>query len=154
MFQTVIKLKRTQKFPKYTIGELYVDGKKFCNTYEMTDRNINQQTENINDKIFTDSTAIPYGIYKIGMRMQLREFSVPRYTSWSGPIQFRVPYLEYVPGFGIITIHPKGTAFDTNGSISVGNWVNGKFINSENVFTALYNKLVKLNAAEIYIEIE
>jgi hypothetical protein len=111
-------LKRTYKGDKYTIGDLYVNGKWFCNTLEDVVREIKIPNE----------TAIPFGTYKVIVNMS------PRFKRL-------LPRLLNVPGFDGILIHRGNTPSDTSGCILVGeNKVKGKVINS----TPYEKKLVEI----------
>ena len=59
-------LKRIALKPTYTIGWLYIDGQKVCDTIEdaVRDLNKNGQFDNGEKKVYAE-TAIPYGTYDI-----------------------------------------------------------------------------------------
>lgn len=111
-------LKRTYKGDKYTIGDLYVNGKWFCNTLE----------DVVRETKIPNETAIPSGTYKVIVNMS------PRFKRL-------LPRLLNVPGFDGILIHRGNTPSDTSGCILVGeNKVKGKVINS----TPYEKKLVEI----------
>ena len=62
-----LELKRKALLPEYTIGDLFIDGKLFCNTLEDTVRDLNKDGD-LNDhgegKVY-GKTAIPYGTYEV-----------------------------------------------------------------------------------------
>lgn len=149
-------LKRIFKGTDYTIGNLYVNGDKFSDTLEDTDRGLNS-TMNLDDikKIKKAGiTAIPTGRYKITLNVQSPKFKhYPQYSFCDGYL----PRLISVPGYEGILIHIGNYASDTDGCILVGkNTVKGAVMDS----TATFKKLLALmqeadNKKElIYITIE
>ena len=62
-----IVLKRIAKRDSYTIGRLYIDGVKFCDTLEDKDRGLTQSmsVEDIKSKKVYGKTAIPTGTYTV-----------------------------------------------------------------------------------------
>ena len=116
----------------YSIGNLYIDGVKFCNTLEDKDRGLNSSmstTEIISKKV-KSKTAIPKGTYEV----TLNGVS-PRFGS-------KQPRLLGVKGFDGVLIHAGNTAADTDGCISVGeNKAGGKVLNSKVTYNNLYAKL-------------
>lgn len=113
-------LRRKFKGTQYTIGDLSVNGKFFCNVIEDVVR-----PEGI--KIYGE-TAIPYGKYKVVMRYS------PKY-------QKVLPLLLDVPNFTGIRIHSGNTQLDSLGCLIVGeNKVKGRVINSRKTM----DKLMKL----------
>lgn len=123
-------LKRIFKGETYTIGNLYVDGVKFCDTLE--------------DKVRPDGvkvwgeTAIPYGVYKCKI-------------TYSQRFKRKLPLLLNVPMFEGIRIHPGNTAVDTHGCILVGvNSEKGKITQSKFTFYELF----KILPEEFEIEIK
>ena len=64
-----MKLKLERKYFKdtYTIGNLYVNGKYFCDTLEDKDRGLDDSMslEDIKSKKIYGQTAIPKGTYEI-----------------------------------------------------------------------------------------
>lgn len=124
-----LKLKRTQRSDKSTIGELTVDGLLECYTLEDVERK---------EKIY-GKTAIPTGTYKVSITHS------PRFNR-------RLPLLENVPGFEGVRIHPGNKAEDTEGCILVGRKKSQDMIlESRLAFDALFKKLE--TAEEIQIEI-
>ena len=138
-----ITLRRVAKKPTYTIGRLYIDGVKICDTIEDTDRGLKQDTplEQIKKKKVYAKTAIPTGTYEITMNIVSPRFSKKAfyYQNCNGG---RVPRLLNVPGFDGILIHVGNTAADTEGCILVGtNSQVGKVLNSKTTFLRLYKQL-------------
>ena len=64
-------LKRIALKPTYTIGWLYIDGQKVCDTIEdaVRDLNKNGRFDNGEKKVYA-ATAIPYGTYDITLKVQ------------------------------------------------------------------------------------
>ena len=113
-------LRRKFKGTQYTIGDLSVNGKFFCNVIEDVVRPAGV-------KIYGE-TAIPYGTYKVVMRYS------PKY-------QKVLPLLLDVPNFTGIRIHSGNTQLDSLGCLIVGeNKVKGRVINSRKTM----DKLMKL----------
>jgi hypothetical protein len=109
-----LKLVRTFKGPKYTIGKLYIDGEYFCDTLEDVVRVLNS----ISDKIYGE-TAIPAGEYQLVLSMSNRFKRI-------------LPAILNVPFFEGIRIHAGNTDIDSHGCILVGeNKEKGKVINSK-----------------------
>lgn len=126
-----IELYRKALRENYTIGSLYVDGFKFCDTLE--------------DKVRPDGvkiwgeTAIPSGTYKVIITKSAR-------------FKRRLPLLVNVPMFEGIRIHPGNTAVDTHGCILVGvNSEKGKVTQSQATFKRLFALIEK--ASDVTIEI-
>ena len=126
-------LKRVSLQEKYTIGKLYVDGVKFCDTLE-------DKVRPFGEKVFGE-TAIPSGTYKIVI-------------SFSQRFQRRLPLLLNVPMFDGIRIHPGNTAVDTHGCILVGvNDVKGEIHQSKFTFYQLFKLMEDSKQTEFEIEI-
>lgn len=134
-----LRLERRWKKATYTIGNLYVDGKYFCNTLEDKDRGLNRYdaVERIKAKKVYGETAIPTGAYDV-----LMDVVSPKYKAveWYRKLcEGKMPRLDRVPGFDGILIHPGTTALDTLGCILVGeNKKVGQLLNSRVTFARLY----------------
>ncbi|MCE8873653.1 DUF5675 family protein [Bacteroides ovatus] len=120
-----LTLKRKFLGDKYTVGDLFIDGKFFCNTIEDTVRELpatcpytpKGQSCKCKGKIYAE-TAIPAGTYKVAM-----EYS-PRFKR-------KLPLLRNVPHFIGILIHSGTTAVDSAGCLIVGkNTIKGKVTES------------------------
>jgi hypothetical protein len=127
-----IKVLRRYRAPKYTIGTMYVDGRRFSDTLEDRDRDKNRDGD-LSDpgekKVYAE-TAIPYGRYLVTLRHS------PKFGR-------KLPYINNVPHFEGILIHRGNTPADSAGCILVGeNKVVGQVINS----TPYEQYLVKLMA--------
>ena len=95
-----LTLQRIAKDKKYTLGELSIDGEKFCHTLEPTWRKLEAR------KVF-GKTAIPAGRYPVVITLS------PKFKQW-------LPLLLHVPNFTGIRIHAGNTSKDTKGCILVG----------------------------------
>lgn len=148
-----LKLKRIARKATYTIGRLYVDGQRFCDTIEDTDRGLSQSLPLSYNKSKKKHgiTAIPVGKYRVTLDVQSPRFSKKKqYEFCKGYL----PRLVNVPAFDGVLIHIGNTANDTEGCILVGeNKEVGKVLNSTATFHRLYDVLK--NAKDtIYITIE
>ena len=132
----ILTLKRIARRDKYTIGRLYVDGVRFCDTLEDTDRGLasTMTLGEINRRKVYGMTAIPTGTYDVLMTYSPKFAS----KSWAKPYNGRLPLLNNVQGFSGVRIHPGNTAADTQGCILVGqNTVVGKVTQSADTFAKL-----------------
>ena len=112
-------LKRRFLGDNYTIGTLFINGERFCDTLEDKNRDVNRNGKfDGKEKKVQGETCIPYGTYKVTLNLSPR-FKRP------------LPRLMDVPDFDGVLIHRGNTAKDTQGCILVGeNKVKGKVINS------------------------
>ena len=95
-----------RQYPKdtYTIGNLFLNGKWFCNTIEDKDRKLyqGQSLEYIKQTKVYSETAIPYGRYRVTLNVQSPKFKTyKKYEFCKGYL----PRLLNVPGFDGILIH-------------------------------------------------
>jgi hypothetical protein len=140
-----LKLIRTAKKDKYTIGHLYMLDKEngqwviLCDTIEDKDRGLDQSmTEaNIARIKVKHQTAIPTGTYDIDMTTVSGTFvKKPQYKDFCGG---KVPRLKYVKGFSGILIHSCTDQDSSSGCIIVGeNKIKGNVINSWATFKRIY----------------
>ena len=153
-----MKLRLERRWPKatYTIGVLFIDGIRYCETLEDHDRGLKQSDPllYIQKRKIAGETAIPKGTYEVSMNV-----TSPKYAGVAWYYNFcrgKMPRLKDVPGFDGILIHPGTTALDTNGCILVGkNTKKGKLTDSRACFMEIY-KLMKEaadNGEKITIEI-
>ena len=127
-------LKRIFLGETYTIGKLYVDGVKFCDTLE-------DKVRPYGEKIYGE-TAIPFGEYKV-------------IITYSQRFKRHLPLLLDVPMFSGIRIHPGNTAADTHGCILVGvNDSKGRISQSKFTFYQLFKKMTDSKQTEFKITIE
>ena len=147
---------RIAKRSTYTISNMYIDGVKFCNVLEDTDRGLTQDTplKDIQKIKVYGKTAIPTGTYKVTLDVVSPKFSkYKQYKFCNG----KLPRLLDVPGFNGILIHIGNTEADTDGCLMVGkNNVVGKVTESTVTFKALYAKMQEAveNGEEITITIK
>lgn len=122
-----MKLTLKRKFfgANYTIGDLFIDDKFFCNTIEDTVRKLPLICPNTPkgisctcpDKVYAE-TAIPFGTYKVTMK-------------YSPKFKRVLPYLHNVLHFIGILIHSGNDQTASAGCIIVGkNKVKGKALES------------------------
>lgn len=134
----LLEVKRLYKKDTYTIGVLMVDGEKFSDTLEDKVRDLNSEK-----KVYGE-TAIPAGKYKVVMSM-------------SSKFKRVMPYLENVPQFTGIMIHPGNTPKDTLGCILVGeNKKKGQLINSRKYSDELNKRITEAikRKEQVWIEID
>lgn len=134
----LLEVKRLYKKDTYTIGVLMVDGEKFSDTLEDKVRDLNSEK-----KVYGE-TAIPAGKYKVVMSM-------------SSKFKRIMPYLENVPQFTGIMIHPGNTPKDTLGCILVGeNKKKGQLINSRKYSDELNKRINEAieRKEQVWIEID
>ena len=106
-----LTLNRKFKGQTYTIGDLSIDGKFFCNTIEDAVRELpatcpdtpRGRSCTCKEKVYA-KTAIPAGTYKVTLQYS------PRYKK-------KMPYLHDVPHFLGILIHSGNTEVDSAGCI-------------------------------------
>lgn len=146
-------LKRIARRETYTIGRLYIDGERFCDTLEDTDRGLSQSLPaSVNQsKKRKGATAIPTGRYQVTLGVRSPRFSKKQqYAFCNGYL----PRLINVPAFEGVLIHIGNTAGDTEGCILVGqNKEVGMVLNSAATFRALYERLRNAKGL-IFIKIE
>lgn len=110
-----------------TVGELFVNDKKQCNTLEDI---VRPDGEKVYGK-----TAIPTGTYEIKLT------NSPRFKKV-------LPEILNVPNFAGVRIHPLNRAEESEGCIGVGEW-NGKdenwISNSKKTFDKLFTILENAN---------
>lgn len=145
-----MKLELIRKFKgeTYTIGDLLLNGKFFCNTLEDTVRELPSSCPNTVKWLdckcpqkIKGKTAIPVGIYKVVL-------------SYSNRFKKIMPEILNVPHFLGIRIHSGNTAEDTDGCILVGvNSVKGKVLNSRDTYNKLMEVLEK-DKEDISLEIK
>lgn len=126
-----LTLKRIAKKPTYTIGRLFVNGQRYCDTLEDRDRGLQKAMvlEEIMKKKVKGETAIPTGEYNVIITYS------PKYKK-------QMPLLLGVPGFEGIRIHSGNTNRDTEGCILLGeNKEVGKVLNSRYWCNKFFNRL-------------
>lgn len=144
----MMKLTLKRKFlgVNYTIGDLFIDDKFFCNTIEDTVRELPPICPNTpkgisctcSGKVYAE-TAIPSGTYKVTMK-------------YSPKFKRVLPYLHDVPHFIGILIHSGNDQTASAGCLICGkNTVKGKVLESRATSDALNAILSK--EKDIIIEI-
>lgn len=151
-----ITIKRRYKSSGYTIGDLLVNGKKFCETLEDTDRGLfaTMTEERIREVKVAGKTAIPRGIYRVQMGVVSPKF---RSKSWAVRWGGKLPRLLNVPGYEGVLIHVGNYPEDTEGCLLVGeNKVKGGVVNSVATFDKLMAVLVEADyrGEQITIDIQ
>lgn len=134
---------RKWKKQSYTISNLTIDGKWFCNVLEDTDRGLDDSMSlaKIKELKKPSITAIPKGTYEITLDVISPRFCTK--TFYKQVCDGKLPRLLNVKGFEGILIHAGNTDKDTDGCLLVGqNKVKGQVINSQATFKELY-KLLK-----------
>ena len=146
-------LERIARRDTYTIGHLSIDGKRFCDTCEDTDRGLRQDLPlSVNQaKKRRGITAIPVGRYRVTLDVKSPKYSKKKQYDFCKGF---VPRLINVPAFEGILIHIGNTAADSEGCILVGrNTKVGMVLESTNTFKALYEVLRKATDP-IYITVK
>lgn len=150
-------LQRIYTCSEYTIGNLYINDKYFCDTLEDTDRGLDSAMPlaKIQQLKIKDKTAIPTGTYNILMNVVSPKYSKKQY--YVDVCKGMVPRLASVPAYEGVLIHVGNTAADTSGCILVGfNKVKGNVIYSKAAFNKLYNilKVMSNRGEQITITID
>lgn len=137
-----LRVERRWKKETYTIGVLFVDGVRFCETLEDKDRGL-KQTDPLSyikaRKVYQE-TAIPTGTYDVSMDTISPKYSA---SSWYWKLcQGKVPRLLNVPGWEGVLIHTGNTALDTAGCLICGrNTKVGQLTESKVTYEKLYKKM-------------
>ena len=150
-----LTLDRKYKKATYTIGNLYVDGKWFCNTIEDADRGLRQDLPlSVNQaKKRREVTAIPSGRYRVTLAVKSPKFSQEKYRAKYGFCNGYLPRLLNVPAYDGVLIHIGNTERDSAGCLIVGmNTEKGRVTRSTETFRRLYDVLKSANG-NIYITI-
>lgn len=136
-----LKLERKYKKATYTIGILYVNGVRFCETIEDRDRGLSSDmplSEIMSKKVYA-TTAIPTGVYKIVLSVS------PKFKGkvWGKKYGGLVPELQGVKGYSGVRVHPANYDKDVEGCIGPGdNKVKGGVINSTDRYYELMDKYI------------
>lgn len=151
-----IEVKRLYPKENYTIGKLYVDGVYECDTLEDKVRDLNKDGDLLDEgeeKVY-GKTAIPYGRYKVTLKVVSPKFSHRSSYIWCGGF---LPRVLDVPHFEGVLIHAGNTVDDSAGCLLVGeNKVRGRLVNSMATLRRLYAilKLASAKGEEIWLKIE
>lgn len=136
-----IDIIRTYSCKVYTVGHLYVDGERVCDTIEDTDRGLRQDMtlEEIRKIKVYRQTAIPTGTYRLTMNVQSPKFAQIEY--YKKFCNGYMPRILNVPGFDGILIHRGSSAASSAGCILVGiNTIKGRLTSSQKYFETLMRK--------------
>lgn len=118
-------LKREPTKHNTTIGELWVNGIRFCATLEDAIREV--PGKSVEEWKIYKETAIPQGKYEI-------------IVNWSQRFQRLMPLLLNVPGFTGIRIHAGNNIYNTAGCILVGyERLDNSLSHSKAAFTDLFS---------------
>ena len=115
-----LELTLERRWPKadYTVGVFSIDGKRFGESLEDTDRGLTADMP-INKirriKVY-GKTAIPKGRYKVELHVSPKFKDRP----WCKPLGGLVPWIKDVPGFENVLLHVGNTVNDTDGCVLVG----------------------------------
>ena len=127
----LIELHRRWPKANYTIGDVYLAGKKFCNSLEPPVKG---------DGV----VAIPPGLYEIDVTIVSPKY---KERSWAKKYGGIVPTITNVPGRDRILIHPGNTVADTSGCILPGvNRAKGKVLESVKHYDVIMESLLKAHA--------
>ena len=140
-----LRLKRIACKAEYTIGRLEVNGKRFCDTLEDTDRRLEAYRPEVARRVkVLGKTAIPRGRYQV---------------VWTASARFgrMLPLLLGVPCFEGVRIHSGNTAKDTEGCILLGeNREVGRVLDSRLTCARFYNMVEAAIARgeEVWLSVE
>lgn len=134
---------RKWKKQSYTISNLIIDNKVFCQVLEDTDRGLDSSMPlaKILELKKPSITAIPRGTYEVTLDVYSPKFGSKSF--YKEVCNGKLPRLLNVKGFEGVLIHCGNTDKDSAGCLLVGqNKVRGQVINSKATFKELY-KLLK-----------
>ena len=136
---------RKWKKQSYTISNLTIDGKWFCNVLEDTDRGLNDSMSVTEIKRLKKPsiTAIPRGTYEITLNVISPKYSTNSF--YKQVCNGKVPRLLNVKGFEGILIHvgdgPRGADLSSGCLLCGYNKVKGQLRDGKEVFKKLYSLL-------------
>lgn len=134
----LIKIDRKWKKEKYTISNVFVNGKRFtdgknyCNALEDTDRGLTSDmtVDQIFKKKVYGKTAIPKGEYIITI-------------TYSPSFNRMLPLVNAVKGFTGVRFHPFNRAEESHGCIGFGKNDKVGWISNSKYWTGLMEKQIK-----------
>lgn len=142
-----ILVERKWKKHNYTIGVMSIDGKRFCETLEDTDRGLKDSMSVAEIKAIKKPkiTAIPTGTYEVTLDIFSPKFGNKSF--YKKTCNGKLPRILNVKGFDGVLIHvgegPNGKDL-TSGCLLVGrNTIKGGLTQSKETFILLYNKLLE-----------
>ena len=118
----------------YTIGRLFIDGERICDTLEdkvrdLKDYNHDGDYDDPGEGKVYGETAIPAGRYLV-------------INTWSPKFEKRLPEIFFVPGFKNIRIHAGTNPKHTEGCILVGeNKIKGRLTNGPYYQTVIVQRI-------------
>lgn len=136
-----ILLKRIAKRDTYTIGRVFIDGVKFCDSIEDRDRGLTAAMTDaeIRRMKVKGQTAIPIGSYRVEQHYSPKFAKKPYGVRYKGIF----PILKNVKGYDGILIHPGTDENSTEGCIIVGlNTVVGKVLHSRDTYYKLMDNYI------------
>lgn len=145
---------RKWKKQSYTISNLTIDGKWFCNVLEDADRGLDDSMSiaKIRELKKPSITAIPKGTYEITLDVISSKYRTNSF--YKQVCNGKVPRLLNVKGFEGILIHAGNTDKDSAGCLLVGiNLERGKVLKSQETFRKLYKMLSEAKLRGEYIQI-
>ncbi len=150
-----VKIKRAWKKDGYTIGRLFVNGTRLCESLEDKDRGMTSAWTDAAIKAtkIAGETAIPTGTYKLILSRSNRFSGRP----WAEKFSGLVPEIVGVKGYAGVRIHPANDATELEGCIAPGdNKVKGGVINSVARYTELMKYLYPawIAGVDMFITIE
>ena len=146
-------LERKWKKSNYTIGILSIDGKRFCETLEDVDRNLNSSmsVEQIKAIKKSNETAIPTGTYEVTLDIFSPKFGNKSF--YKKTCNGKLPRILNVKDFDGVLIHCGNTNIDKSECVFVErNLKKGKVLKSQETFEKLY-KILKENKNNLTIKI-
>lgn len=136
-----------------TIGSLYIEKEKFCDTLEPVDRGLDARykREVLEAAKVKGETAIPTGEYKLSIDIVSKKNEGHKKYAFCN---YKLPRLLDVPCFDGVLIHIGNFIFDTEGCILVGDYDGNNCLSSSSqVFQALYKHLLE-DSRHLTIKIE
>ena len=137
-----IIIDRVYKYPKYTVGEVWVNGDFFAYSMEDVDRglHVDMPMRYMRERKVYGETAIPCGSYEV-----IVDYS-PKFKKYMPHVMYRTDEdkLVEVPCFSGIRLHPFNTAEESLGCIGFGDWQGtNRIVNSKSYTAMLTDKIQK-----------
>ncbi len=127
-----ITIHRKYRRSGYSIGILYIDGRRICETLEDEDRGLSASMplEELLTRKIKGQTAIPTGIYQVVM-------------SYSPRFKKMLPLIMNVPAYEGVRIHSGNTARDTEGCILCGRNTKVGMVTNSRYWTGKVIKMIQ-----------